>query len=746
MLPLEVWRLLRTRRTWLFLAVFILAPLACVTGLLELGMSAGGGMTTVLVLKPAQRAVFVSGLAAALFVLMELQKAQQNNMDTILDAASLPVRRTLRQTAALLIVCLLAFLAAMLLVVPYTAVTMGPVFRPVPFAAAWGVLYFGGILIVALLSCGIYLLTRSMAFSFLLVGGLIAAAYALNSSHKSVSFLLYWLQSGVFTFSDATASRLQVELIVYIRLFWLCISAAVFLLGMCAVRRYGLNLGRSLARSARRVLPVLAILLLCGAALLMALHQPFFDNGPILEHSQSVDPETGIVVYQSDDSSFTVDDGGQSAVMLRSARAEFWVNTKAGVLDGVYTCTASSPQHPMQDLAFSMAPGVDIYEVTLNGKPVEYAKNRLDNFQTSVYHLQIPLVTDGELCIRYSGVLRNSRGNGRQTRMYGITEEFVFLANYFPAAMSGAIRTACTMHLPEGLTPLIAEVSLSRLEPQQDGYETYRFESFGYDWVFAGDYLIEEFEAGGMQVRFAYLRGRQEVIRETRAADTVADVINFFAETFGPLDYGDQPMVIAELDGSMVTGGWGLGSMSVFGEGLFMGAVYKGDEGAVSHEGGSGIGVAVHEIAHQWWGWSPDGVNLPEEPNTPWSGEGLTVYSSYLYMKSRFGEDFARENYIDRWRENTARMQNAFYLNHLEFASGLPQNDAAEIYSAFSSTTRYDMMPMLLLKAEALVGGEEAFLEKLREIHAQYGGRTLGYDRFLIELGLTREEMVLDES
>jgi aminopeptidase N len=184
-------------------------------------------------------------------------------------------------------------------------------------------------------------------------------------------------------------------------------------------------------------------------------------------------------------------------------------------------------------------------------------------------------------------------------------------------------------------------------------------------------------------------------------------------------------------------------NMSVYGESMFVGTAYKGSGGPAGMEGGSGLAVAVHEIAHQWWGWNDRSPSLPEDDSSAWGSEGLTVYCTHLYLKHRFGEEYARRE-ISAWVRDAQRMQGSFYLTHLQFAERLPGEIAADIYGPYDAVTRYELMPALLLKAEALVGGEKAFVARLKDLHAKYSGQELTYGDFLAAMGLTREEIRLE--
>ena len=39
------------------------------------------------------------------------------------------------------------------------------------------------------------------------------------------------------------------------------------------------------------------------------------------------------------------------------------------------------------------------------------------------------------------------------------------------------------------------------------------------------------------------------------------------------------------------------------------------------------------------------------EPDSPWSAEGLTVYTTYRIVKELYGEEYAQTHYIDQWKQ-----------------------------------------------------------------------------------------------
>ena len=152
----------------------------------------------------------------------------------------------------------------------------------------------------------------------------------------------------------------------------------------------------------------------------------------------------------------------------------------------------------------------------------------------------------------------------------------------------------------------------------------------------------------------------------------------------------------------------------------------------------------IHELVHQWWGLG-NMFDVPEE-DSPWSSEGLTVYTTYRIVKELYGEAYAQEHYVDQWRREVEDYYLNFYVRHPEYLEKLPEEERLTISNSLSQVRRYCEMPLKLLKAEALVGGEEAMDQILyglfnREIDYTYPYLT--YQDFLDACGLTEEDLDL---
>jgi hypothetical protein len=730
----EIKRLFHTRAGRIVIAVQALAPILLATDLFGLGgRYYSGTMSSVLILQPAGLAVIAAIFASVLLTLSEMHRVIKYNMNAIIETAASPIMNAIRRTAAVLCAAAFGTFLSLCVLLPYTWAVMGEVFDFKVFILCWLTVYLGGILVAVLLASGFYMISKSLEASFILIGGMLLLSLAVNSTRN---YLMAWAQTSVLTLSDSTGSYLQFDVILYIRLIWLIAAAAVYTLGLACIRRYGKNLIRSFLHSVKKaVLPAIALLLAFGG-LVLAGNEPFFDNGPMLKYERYVDEQTGIVVYNTDEDIFFFNPQINRQINISSGTVDVTIDTDRRILNGIARYTIINSSSVKQTAEFGIEPGLDFKEVSANGERIGFEKNKQDNFMESVYHIRLPAEKNIELVIKYEGSPRNRRDY--QMRVSGITDKYIFLSKLYPILSGSDKSLTFKVNLPDYFTPFVTHADLTEIPCEKKGIRTYQYKSSYPGWFIAGDYIVDEVKAGGTDILFMYFRGAEPIVQKNGGSERVADIVDFFSDKFGRLNRG-SPFIVAELDAA-VGGGWAFPNISVMSEGSFAGGAFKAVPGSENREGGVGIGTLVHEIAHQWWGI---GVYAAEDGKSPWSSEGLTVYSTYLYMKDRFGEEYAKTHFTDVWKQKSLKMQNAFYLLNLQYANKLPEDDAVNIYEGFSGSTKYELMPYMLLMAQEKAGSEDVFVSKLAEIYDGYRNNELSYDQFLSLIGLTKEDLKL---
>ena len=191
---------------------------------------------------------------------------------------------------------------------------------------------------------------------------------------------------------------------------------------------------------------------------------------------------------------------------------------------------------------------------------------------------------------------------------------------------------------------------------------------------------------------------------------------------------------------SRVTGG----GYAANGASLLDEADFTADNLSDTGKGGGAGEVMIHELVHQWWGLG--NMFDASDESSPWSAEGLTVYTTYRIVKELYGASYAQEHYVDQWRQAVDDYYLNFYVRNPDYLEALPEEERLEISNSLRYVRQYCEMPLKILKAEQLVGGEEAMDRILRglfnrELDPMYPYLT--YQDFLNACGLTEEDLNL---
>ena len=393
-----------------------------------------------------------------------------------------------------------------------------------------------------------------------------------------------------------------------------------------------------------------------------------------------------------------------------------------------------------------MDPGYDL-SAQANGVAVPAVRTGYEESNMALWELTLPGEEQVELTLEYGGFPREwnisstAQGDPEISGTYLCLENqrlAPYLLNVLPQGEGYPTTVEITLPGSMAVIPFGPEEA-ERVEAHGDGTVTWRYESVSPGGIlYAGDYIREDIEAGGITIAFYYGRRHQAVMEDARAAEAVQAVVDYCAGHYGPLSFGaggTLKLVQSRVRG----GGYATDGASLLDEADFT-AANLGDAGK-----GAGAGeVMIHELVHQWWGLGNMFDVLEED--SPWSSEGLTVYTTYRIVKELYGEAYAQEHYVDQWRREVEDYYLNFYVRHPEYLEKLPEEERLTISNSLSQVRRYCEMPLKLLKAEALVGGEEAMDQILyglfnREIDYTYPYLT--YQDFLDACGLTEEDLDL---
>ena len=720
--PLELGRLLQSRLTWLIVLLTVLSPAA---GLVLYRPATATTMLSLYLANPAMAGGVMGGVLFGALTVYELDRVSRSRADVLMDAAVSPLTMALTRLLALLAAAVGTLTLTMLVWLPVGAGLIGSVFSGVDYALAYGLL-MGLALPLSILAAGAaYQFTRRADLSLVLF----AAFAALSLTVWADDWQLCWLNPCVWALSDDFSNFRVFRSVAWMRLTWLAALAGVWTVSYLCVRQYGKGLFGSLARGVRRAYrPVIALALLACSGTAYAA-QPFIDHS---------NPDLTVMSFYE----IPYAEG----VTFVSRSAQVFPDTAAGTVTGRASYRFENTSGQEQSISFGVNPGYTISNVRVGGADVPFTVSGYQEYNEARLEVTIPAEEQVELTMEYSGFPQESLPTMQGGKE--LSDDYLCLENsaLSPRVMNvlpgeNGYPAAIEITLPASMTAVpFGSSEAEVVSENDDSTRTWRYEDNGAGGIlYAGDYVREDIEAGGMTIQFYYGRKHQAVMEAAGAVDAVKAVVDYCTEHYGKLSFGSGE-TLKLIQSRVAGGGYATDGASLLDEADFT-ANNLGD----AVKGGGAGEVMIHELVHQWWGLG--NMFDTSDSTSPWSAEGLTVYTTYRIVKELYGEAYAQEHYVDQWQQAVDDYYLDFYVRCPEYLEGLPESVRLNISNSLSGMRQYCEMPLKILKAEQLVGGEEAMDQILnslfnRELDPMYPYLT--YQEFLDACGLTEEDLSLD--
>ena len=720
--PLELGRLLQSRLTWLIVLLTVLSPAA---GLVLYRPATSTTMLSLYLANPAMAGGVMGGVLFGALTVYELDRVSRSRADVLMDAAVSPLTMALTRLLALLAAAVGTLTLTMLVWLPVSAGLIGSVFSGVDYALAYGLL-MGLALPLSILAAGAaYQFTRRADLSLVLF----AAFAALSLTVWADDWQLCWLNPCVWALSDDFSNFRVFRSVAWMRLTWLAALAGVWTVSYLCVRQYGKGLFGSLARGVRRAYrPAIALALLACSGTAYAA-QPFIDHS---------NPDLTVMSFYE----IPYAEG----VTFLSRSAQVFPDTAAGTVTGRASYRFENTSGQEQSISFGVNPGYTISNVQVGGADVPFTVSGYQEYNEARLEVTIPAEEQVELTMEYSGFPQESlptmQGGKELSGDYLCLENSALsprVMNVLPG--ENGYPAAIEITLPASMTAVpFGSSEAEVVSENDDGTRTWRYEDNGAGGIlYAGDYVREDIEAGGMTIQFYYGRKHQAVMEAAGAVDAVKAVVDYCTEHYGKLSFGSGE-TLKLIQSRVAGGGYATDGASLLDEADFT----ANNLGDAAKGGGAGE-VMIHELVHQWWGLG--NMFDTSDSTSPWSAEGLTVYTTYRIVKELYGEAYAQEHYVDQWQQAVDDYYLDFYVRCPEYLEGLPESVRLNISNSLSGMRQYCEMPLKILKAEQLVGGEEAMDQILnslfnRELDPMYPYLT--YQEFLDACGLTEEDLSLD--
>lgn len=722
-IKVELKRLLQSPASWIACLIVILSP---VVGLTVYQPASTATTLGTYLANPALAAGTVSAIVFGILTVYQQSRNQRKEAETLMRTIISPLTMAVGQILSLFLLALISCIATAALWIPYSKMICGSVFDFTTYFYCYAVFFFLAVPLGILFSSGAYQITRR--FDLALV--LFIAFSALSLTVWPGEWQMCWLNPAVWAVSDDFSNFRIFRSVGYMRLTWLIILLGVWMVSYLCIRRYGKGLpGSVLVNLQKAYRPAIAVLLLVCAGFLYTA-QPFIDHSiELLDYDRFSNVEM------------------IEGITYSGISAEVKPVLKSGKLYGKVKYQIQNTTKAEQEVQFTTNPGYEFSSVLANGEPVPYTVNHDDDFNVQSANVTLPAKENIELMIEYGGFPREWNLTGRMQGSTEMSPNYMNLQNtllvprprnFIPLDPIEDNKLYITLPEQMKLIPFGPEEG-TVLEHNQDGTVTWEvLSTYFYPDLFAGDYILEEVEAGGIIVEFYYGRKHQEIMKTTNVKEAIINAVEYCTQHFGPLSFSNNGR-IKLIQERVASGGYAGYGASTLDEIDFTAKNLKQE-----NKGSNGGEVMIHELVHQWWGRS----NMFDPAAAlPWSAEGLTVYTTYRIMKELYGEAYAKEHYIDKWQAELDEYYKNFYVRHPEYLEKLPEDIGIEIANSLSTVREYAEMPLKILKAEALVGGEEAFdhiLQSLfnREIDPSYP--YLSYQEFLDACGLSEEDLHLE--
>lgn len=691
------------------------------------------------------------GILFAMLSIYELSKMYQRHADSIIEAVASSQRLYLARTLALLTVGVIAGALVMLCLLPYGLLTMNDIFDPLFYIQSFLLFTTCSIIFSILFAAALYAISRKISVSIIIF---LAMGYVCNLSMQFYSDpLLKWLIPNFWFLSDDFGNDAIIQLYLYSRFIWLLFFCGLYIISTLCLRIFGKGLYGSLRANTggQRFLFLLpAIVMLSGGGAAYIL-QPLYDHSPPPgydvtytgdegdgggEDQTAVGGGDGIIVSFDDENETYTD------LLLLHSTFETDIDADHGSLSGSVIHTVINRCETEAGASLYINPGYQVAQIRIDGMAVPFEDLQNDFSGQKEIRFTVPAARGEQTIeIAFGGTCKLwNLLKGSMEGSSGIYKRYISLGgrDLYPRLdvnLAEDVHSRGTITMPERFV-LASTGASNSVVAAGGGKRTWSVDvSSDSVTLEAAEYVCTIINAGGLEIEFFYHQRLANIMEEIGITELMADVVDYFTGLLGPLPYdNDTPFKIIQCTG-LGGSGYAKENISVMSEMFFSSENLQDlDKGASSQE------VLVHEIIHQWWGISMLCYDMEE---TWWTNEGITVYCTWLYVRDRYGEEYANKHYLAHWENQTANMLDNFYFRCPEWQAVLSDTYRSVLEAGYSTTQLYSMSPLVIYKAAQIVGDDKVkdAMSRLYQNGGAYLPPFITFQDFLDETGLTKEDI-----
>ncbi|MFV0395345.1 MAG: hypothetical protein ACK5LC_13280 [Coprobacillaceae bacterium] len=672
----------------------------------------------------------ISAIVFGLLTAFELNKIHRNKVEVLIDSMIPPFLANLSRILSIILVALVTQLITILIWIPFTTNVMGNVFNLKVYLLTYILVMFLPTIIGIFLTVSFYQICKRLDLTLVLFLCITILCFTIWEDN----WLLRWINPPLTNLSDDFGNMRKLMVIGWNRLFWILLITGFWFLSCICLRCYNKGLFASIKINIKKfhILIFSICLILCSSLV--------YIKQPILDHSEHLDSEQ--------DSRFSVSQVNYDAnqnVYRKSMVMTANPNLLTGTFKGTVTYQLQNTSEKPETIIAGINAGYTIYSITSNGKEIPYRDLQDDNAKNKNIEIDLDGTKDIELIIEYGGFPQEWNIVPLNQGDLEISHEHINLgpSELYPMLFIDSDENSspliANIELPKDMVPVIPGIGEEELiEEKDNGNNVWQLRANTSIGIVAGDYISHNIEAAGNNIEFIYSKKHEDIMKDNNVDEVIKEVFDYCTEHYGPLNsYVDNKLRLIEYGSG---GGFANPGVSVMSEDSFS------EEGLNDPlKGASGGETLAHEIVHQWWGVQR--IFHTDTKNPEWSAEGLTVYATYRMMKEKYGEEYAKKYYVDKWQERVDSYYKNFYVRNPEYLDALPEQYRSNIYNQLTSIKQYSEMPLKILKAEKLVGGEDAMDSILSQIFTEdlsFKNLFIQYKHFLEACNLTEEDLKLE--
>ncbi|MPQ34043.1 hypothetical protein E4V42_21855 [Clostridium estertheticum] len=658
---------------------------------------------------PAKAGAVLSTLAFTALTVFEFDKTLRFRVNYIIEPISSSIKINLTKITGLICAGLISTVGSMIIMIPHYIFNMGSLTNFSYFLLSYSIIIFGSIVLTILMTAGFYLIFRNVNITCIIM--LLAVLFSFVAG--TINYQYMWVQTGASGLSENFGSGNIVLGMLWNRLFGLSVAMSIFLFGMLCDRCYEKGLFKSFFKNCRKykMLPICFLVSLSGIFFV-------FQNEPIFQ-SVSLTDLASTMISGKNDTAVNTNIIGTSNIFV-----DLKIEKDKNYATGAYLQELQNGTDKPQNIYFKLADGYHINEIKLDNVDINYTQvsSKILNgaVRGNVFETSIPQNTKAKLSIRYSGTPKTLSVNGDFSQ--GVNKNYVSLGHNIDIAPVVCVKQndriiEGTIKIDSKFT-VITEGDKNRKISEHDGFTTWGFscDKLSDLSLTAGRYGIFERNVRGTNVEFFYpLAARKEF--ESRGSDTL-DIFSFFSKKFGPLGRDSLKVVVT----SGVKGGTGIqaGNVSCISEDC----LNKKSNVNLSQASSDTFATMTHEIAHQWWGGGIDASNANshnqiDKNHDEWSNEAFADFSTYLFLKNKFGKDYAENLLLKKWKEGTNELNRNFYRRNPEYMNKLSMLPKYNISLFLKANKIYALGPLTVYNVYNHIG-EDNYFNSMKVIYKEY--------------------------